>query len=213
MPWETIVYYVGFSLAIFLCRNLGGLFWIPMSLDMGFNVAVDSGLLAGWDVRWLSVAYGFAIFVWVLALSGVPGRSAYVAVLLADVFAVLNGIAPQLQAVGSGGQFWDATSMRIYNVWMVSISVIVCSVVVKSLALPRLRGRPVDLLTNPKRRFVLPIGCWALILALSDHLQPLLPGPWWDAKYTISAHVLVWGWVALELPFVLAHYRLRRQYG
>ncbi len=209
---NSLVYYAGFVLAIYLCRSLGAIFFIPMLLDMAFNLALNFHLLEGWDIRLLMVGYGFAVFLWVLALSGAFNKTTFVAVLLLDLTLIYTEILPSMQAAGTGQDFWFKTSTGIVEVWLLSTFVVVSSIVIRSTLIAKIRGKFVDLLTNPKKRFLLPIGAWAGIILLSGQLRDYLP-PWIVRhRFDIAAQILVWGWVALELPFFIMYHRVKRRY-
>ena len=212
MDTSLLVYYVGFALAIFLCRGLGTIFYVPMLIDMSFNLALNFGLLAGWDIRLLMVAFGFGIFLWVLALSGAFTKTTFIAVLLLDLTLVFTKILPDLQAAGTGRDFWNVTSTGIVDVWTLSTFVVVMSMVLRSTVVAKIRGKFVDILTNPKKRFLIPLGAWSGIIVLGGQLATFLP-PWLsDHRFDIAAHVMVWGWVALELPYFITYQRLKKRY-
>lgn len=212
MDFVFVQYYAAFVLAIFLCYGLGRIFWVPMLLDLAFDVALKLNWLSGWDIRLLIVVHGFAFFLWVLYLAGTFDRATFVAVLLFDLTLVFIEILPDLQAVGTGQEFWNETSTGILDVWLLSILVVVLSVVLRSTLVAKMKGRFVDILTNPKKRFLLPIGAWTAFLTLLNHLEPWVPTWLYDYRFMIGAQILVWGWVAVELPFYLAYRRLRKQY-
>jgi hypothetical protein len=178
---------------------------------MGFNVCLNAGLFSGWDIRWLIAVYGFGIFVWVVSLTRTLSRSLIVSLLVLDLAVVINGFWPMITVAGNGAHFWNYTSTAILDVWMISITVVVLSTALKSTVLAKIEGRFVDLLTNPKKRFVLPIGAWAATIVLMKYLKSVLPSAVVAERFTIASHVLVWGWVALELPFFLMYRRLKRQ--
>ena len=207
----TVVYYVGFVCAILLCRGLGNLFFVPMLLDLGFDVCLYLNAFKGWDVRWLIVVYGFGVLVWVLALSGAPSRPVFLVLLLADIGTVLYGLAQPMTLIGSGQPFWNAVSSSVSNVWLMSVLVVIGSLALKSSLIAKLRGRRVDLLTNPKKRFLLPIGVWAAIIVLPSYFQDYVSDAFLAFRYKTAALALVWGWVALELPFYIVHKRLMRE--
>lgn len=213
MTWELGQYYVAFIAVIFLARGLGPLFFIPVVLDFVFELCLDWGLLSGWDVRLLIAGFEFAIFLWVLALAGNLRKSTFVVMLVLDLTVMINGMWPQIQAAGSGRDFWNNTSTSIMDVWQTSIVVVVVSMVVRSTIVAKAKREYVDILTNPKKRFLLPIGAWALIQELPIYLKPNVPLWLFDYRFHIAANVLVWGWVALELPFYLMYRRLKKQYS
>jgi hypothetical protein len=209
---HLIIYYIGFTLAILLCRSLGKIFFVPMLIDLGFNLALNFHLLAGWDIRIFMVTFCFGVFVWVLALSGAFNKTTFIAVLLADLVMVFVEILPSVQAAGTGQAFWNTTSTGIVDVWLLSVFVVICSMVFRSTVVAKVHSKFVDLLTNPKKRFLLPLGAWAGIIVLGGQLHDHLPAWFVHYRFDIAAQVMVWGWVALELPSFLAFHRLKRQY-
>jgi hypothetical protein len=206
-------YYAAFIAVILLSRGLGPLFFVPLLLDLGFELCLMSGLLSGWDFRLLIVGYEFALFLWVLALAGNLRKSTFVVMLLLDLVVVFREMLPDIQATGTGQDFWNSTSTAILDVWQTSVIVVVVSMVVRSTIVAKLRGEYVDILTNPKKRFVLPIGAWALMQELPNYLHPWIPESLYDARFMIAANVLVWGWLALELPFYVMYRRMKKQYS
>jgi hypothetical protein len=212
LNFELIVYYTGFVLAIALCRNLGPIFYVPMLFDMGFDIALNLGLLSGWDIRLVMVTYGFAVLLWVLALSGAFSKTTFVTLLLLDLTLIFTKILPSLQAAGTGQEFWNQTSTGIFNIWSLSIFVVVLSIVFRSTVWARLHGKFVDLLTNPRKRFLIPLGLWSGIITLGGQLESFLPEWFVERRFQISALALVWGWVAFELPFFLMHRRVKRRF-
>jgi len=206
-------YYVAFIAAILLARGLGPLFYVPLMIDFGFEICLDSGLLSGWDVRWLIAAYEFGIFVWVMALSGNLRKSTFVVMLVLDLAVIIDHMLPNVQTAGSGQEFWNTTSTAILDVWQTSVVVIVGSMIIRSTIVAKIRGQHVDILTNPKKRFLLPIGAWAFLQEVPNYLRPILPVWLFNLRFVISANALVWGWVALELPLYLMYRRLKKQYS
>jgi hypothetical protein len=128
-----------------------------------------------------------------------------------DIVVVLNGIWPSIQVAGTGQDFWNQTSESIMDVWDVSILVLTSTVIIKSTILAKLRGSYVDILTNPKKRFLIPICLWILVGVSLKYLSPLLSDQIVKNRYIISSQLLVWGWVAFEFPMWLMHRRLLKQ--
>jgi hypothetical protein len=211
MAIQTIIYYAGFVSALALCWGLGPIFFYPMLADLIFDVCLSSGLFSGWDIRLLVSLYGLAAFIWVIALSGVLAKTTFVAVLLLDMLMIFYKILPQLQLAGTGQDFWNATSTGIYEVWLISIFVVITSMAVRSSLGAKIKGLRIDLLTNPRKRFLLPIGVWAGVTLLLGNLERWIPVSVFDDRFVIAAHTLVWGWVILELPQYLIHRRLMKQ--
>jgi hypothetical protein len=209
----TLLYYGGFILAIALCRSLGPIFYVPQIANLVFNLSLQTGFLSGWDIRLLMAFYGFAMFVWVMVMAGNFRKSTFMALLLLDLGVAFQGMWVPMRAEGSGQSFWNVASTSILDVWMVSISVVVGSVFFESSVMAHWRGKFADWMTNPKKRFLIPIGAWAGILVAAKYGKPLLPEWFVGLQYIIAALVLVWGWVALELPFYIKYKRLHREVG
>jgi hypothetical protein len=209
---EHFIYYAGYAAAIFLSWGLGRLFAVPTVLNLAFDLCVSILDFPGWIFRWIMVTYGLAMFVWVLALAGVFTRSMFVALTCLEVTVVVSKLWAPIQVAGVGSDFWTGICTTIYDIWLVSIFVAVASVAMKSSIIAKLRGKRVDLLTNPRKRFILPIGIWAAIIVIPGYLSAYVPDTLLDNRYKIAAQALVWGWVAFELPSYITHKRLMRKY-
>jgi hypothetical protein len=179
-----------------------------MLLNMGFNIALQTGLLTGWDIRWVIAGHGFLFFLWTAALAGIFDRTTVVVLLLLDFFAAYRGLAPQLQMAGTGGHFWDITSTSIIDVWLMSILVVSLSAIVKSSFFSKLERGYSELLVIPKRRFLIPIAMWASLIVLPNYLGDLVPDFVKHNRFKIAGLLLVWGWVAFELPFYIMYKRM-----
>jgi hypothetical protein len=208
VTWDTVLYYAGYVVALFLCRGLGNIFFIPMLLNMIFNIVVQLGLLSGWDNRLVLACYGFLFFLWVAALAGIFDRVTVAVLLLADLFAAYNGLLPAIQAAGTGESFWHSMSTSIIQVWMMSILVVSVSAIAKSSVVSKWKRGYSALLTIPKRRFLIPIAMWAAVIVLGEHLSSYVPDIVVKNRFKIAALLLVWGWVAFELPFYIMYKRL-----
>ena len=208
VDWGVLFYYAGYAVALVLCRGLGNLFFLPMLANIAFNISLQLGLLTGWDIRWIMVGYGFAFFVWVAALAGTFDRTTVIVLLLADLATVFTGIQPQLAKIGDGGQFWNATSMSIMQVWIASILIVSLSAIVKSSIVSKIQLGYSEVLLIPKRRFLIPIALWSAVILLPDFLGTTVPTTIHEKKFVIAGNLLVWGWVAFELPFYLMYKRM-----
>jgi hypothetical protein len=70
-----------------------------------------------------------------------------------------------------------------------------------------------DLIVNPRKRFLIPMGVWAFFIASTWTWFPGI-GEWLEAnKFHLGAASLVWGWAALEIKFYLQARYWRRKYG
>ena len=208
MFWESLVYYLGYGVALALCRGLGKLFFVPMLLNMGFNIALQAGLLSNWDYRWIFAGHGFLFFLWVAALAGIFDRVTVVVLILVDLLAVYRGLLPQFQIAGTGETFWHMTSTSIIHVWLISILVVSLSAIFKSSLISLWENGYSQLLVIPKRRFLIPIAAWATIILLPEYLGGMLPAFIYQKRFIIAGFALVWGWVAIELPFYIMYKRM-----
>jgi hypothetical protein len=206
-----LIYYPGFLIAIFLCRPLGRIFFIPMILDLLFDMSFQFHVWGDVDRRWLFMAYDFALFVWVLVLSGVTSKPTFAAVVLADAAFILYSIWPQFQTAAIGDDIGRTAGQAIWDIWDISIVMVIASVMIASTVGARLKGRMVDVLTNPKKRFLIPIGLFLGYGLFAKYFAFCLPEAVVKYRYQVAGELLVWGWVAFELPFFLMYRRLRRQ--
>ena len=179
-----------------------------MVLNAGFDVCLRFDVFAGWDVRWVMALYGLLFFLWVLALAGLPNKTVLVALALAEFGAILNSLAPSFASLGSGREFWNATSTAIVDVWLVSIFVTACSVVIRGTVISKIKRGYAELLIVPKQRFLVPIAIWSGVIMLPYYLQTFIPQWLLDNRFMIASQLLVWGWVAFELPFYIMYKRM-----
>ena len=211
MTIEAVIYYLGYAAALIVCRGLGRLFYIPMLLNLCFDLAIQFDMLADWDIRWVMVGYGFLFFAWVAALIGNFDRITVIALLAIAVSAIYFGVVPQLRSVGSGQEFWDLTSTSIVHVWMLAILVACLSAIIKSSLVSKIKQGYSELLIIPKRRFLIPIAMWSAMWLIPDILPSSFPKFIGQHRAQIAALLLVWGWFAFELPFYLMYKRMDKQ--
>lgn len=213
VDWIVVTSYIGYVLAVILCWGLGPIFRIPMLINMGFNLSLNLGLLSGWDIRGVIAVYGLAFFLWVLALTQSINRLTLVFLLLLDLTVVFCRVLPDIQTAGIGGDFWNTVSTHIVEVWMASIFGLSATTIFRSTLLAKWRHRRMDLLTNPRKRFIIPICVWSGTIAITPWLGSFLPQTIIQNRFALAAELLVWGWVAVELPFYLLYRRLTRIYS
>jgi hypothetical protein len=211
MIWSFVVYYTGYALAIFLCWNLGRIFRLPMLVNLAFNVALNMQWLSGWDIRAIMACYGFLFFLWTLALIQTLSKPTFVFLLLADLAVIFRQVMPAFHYAGSGQTFWNALSTDILEVWVMSIFGITVVTIFRSSVWAKWNGRRVDLLVNPKKRFVIPICLWAAIIAIPPWFGPLAAEWLLTTRFLLASQVLVWGWVVFELPYYVTYTRMVRQ--
>jgi hypothetical protein len=210
--WEIAIYYFGYVIVLALCRGLGPVFFYPTLANVLFDVCLYLGFFSGWDVRWLIATYGCAVLVWVLVLTGVTSKPVFLALLALDATIILHGTWPLTQVAGTGQDFWNATSTSIFHVWLSSIAVVVWSGVFQSTIGAKLKGKSPDLLRNPRKRYVIPLGMWATISVGFYYIAPFIPEWLVERRFVIGGHCLVWAWIAFELPQYMMYKRLRRMY-
>jgi hypothetical protein len=208
-----IAYYVGYAAALVLCFQLGPIFYGPMLANLAFNVSLSLGAFSGWDVRWVLAFYGLGMFIWVLVLAGSVNNITVVLLVLLDVGMIGFRLFPLLAGGGTGEEFWITASTGIIDVWTLSVFTVVGSTLLRSSLGARIRGEPTDLWTNPRRRFLLPLGAWSAMIVIPQVISPDASSVNLDYRFSIAALMLVWGWVAVELPFFLMYWRIHRRHG
>lgn len=210
ITWDAVSIYSGYAIALFLCRGLGVLFFVPMVLNLIFDLCVRYGVMSGWDIRWVMASYGLLFFVWVLALSGIPNKVTFFVLALAELGSVFHGLAPELAAVGSGKAFWYGASTTILHVWFTSIFVVAGSAIIRGTIISVHDKGFVTLLTIPRQRFMVPIAMWSGMIMIPHYLHGIVPEWLYQNRFLIAGHLLVWGWVAFELPFYIIYKRIGR---
>ncbi len=211
VTWDAVSIYAGYLIALLLCRGLGWIFFVPMLLNLVFDLCLRFGLLAGWDIRWTMVSYGLLFFLWVLTLSGFPNKTVFIVVMLADLGSVFHGLAPEMSAVGTGSSFWDTTSTSIVHVWLTSIFVVSVSVIFRGTVLSMIERGYADLLVVPKQRFLIPIALWSGMIMIPFYLHGVVPEWLYEHRFALAVQLLVWGWVAFELPFYIMYKRMHER--
>ena len=206
-----IPYYFLYVVVISLFWGMGRLYYIPIILDAAFNICLEAGGLSGWDIRIVILVYGLAFFTWVLVLAGAMNKSLIVLLLVIDFTSIFQSLRPQLVAIGEGTQFWTMTSTTILMTWMISVLLVVLSVVFRSTIVAKFRGEFVDLLTNPRKRFLLPIGLHSAIITIPPFFKSYIPTVVYDRRFDLAAWSLLLGWIALELPHFIMYQRLKRR--
>ncbi len=213
MHLDQFLYYGCYVIAILICRGLGPIFFLPMIADFGFDLLLANHALSGWDIRILIMAYGMLWFLWVMVISRTLNRSLIVLLLLVDFTSIFRGVLPQLTAVGVGQMFWNSTATRIIEVWMLSAAILVAAVILRSTIAARFNGEFVDVFTNPRKRFLVPIGLHSAWMVLPTYIKDFLPAMVYNHRYQIAGWILVAGWIVLELPYYVKYRRMRRRYA
>lgn len=214
MDLYQITYYTGAILGILLCWNLGPLFYVPMFFNIATDIMLDVGLLTTGDMRLSWTIIDGLYCLWVLILANVfRSRIEAVLVFVVVAAAFAYGIYPNLVEAAHDWSRWVELTTRIMQAWSFIISVIILLVLAKTFYLWKMGKGPNDLVVNPRKRFLIPIWFWATIQVLPFAGIPVI-GPWLEAnRFTIAAHLLVWGWVFLELKFFVQAWYWRNKYG
>lgn len=212
-PW-LIGYFLGGIFAVFLCWDLGLLYSIPIVLGMVLELLLGSGLLSGVDFRQFTATFGFLYALWVMVLSDVfKDRLEGIVIFTLITLSFFFGIYPSLvEATGSAERSLELAT-GILKTWMLVIVGVVLAVVVRSAFSKKGRSGLGDLLVNPRKRFLIPLGVWAAIIAIPLEWLPRI-GEWMEVnRFHIAGNCLVWGWVFIELKFYLQARYWRRRYG
>jgi len=197
-------YYVGGITAVILCWNLGSIFYVPMLLNLALEVALGAGLANEFDIRQVVAVTGFLHALWVVVLadvfkSWIEGVTVFVLISLAFVL----GVYPSIVESTSDWSRSIELATLIIRTWMLVIVGVVTLVYVRSLLRTRGPWTLSELVVNPKRRFLIPLGLWALIIVIPLGPLPKL-GTWLEEnRFHLAGTTLVWGWVIFELKFFL----------
>jgi len=211
--WQ-ISYYLGGTIAAFLCWNLGWLYYVPIILGMVMDITLSSGLLNGIDFRQFTAISGFLYALWAVVLSDVfrdrvEGVATFALISLSFFF----GIYPSLTETTSDPRRSIELATGILKMWMLVVVGLTLMVVVRSVASKKGRSGLGDLIVNPRKRFMIPLGLWAAIIATPLDWIPII-GAWVESnRFHIAASTLVWGWVVFEIKFYLQALYIRRKYG
>ncbi|MCC6475604.1 hypothetical protein IT157_01000 [bacterium] len=212
------VFYVSMSigaiLAIALCWNLGRIYFIPMILNFASEFIIPSGLLQYVDVRWYILVTGFLYVLWVMILTDVfrdwfDAVTIYALVIMSFMF----GMYPAMEEVAADFDRSVEGATRVLKVGMVVVFGQVLLAVLRSIAKLRFRGGMWDMIVNPRKRFLIPIGLWSGICILPVAWIPGVGDTLETYRYVIASHALWWGWVLLELKFFFQARYWRRRYG
>jgi hypothetical protein len=212
MAFQTVIYYFGYCVALVLYKDMGRIFFLPMLLNLWFNLLITLKIYQQVDFRWLIAVHGMLWLVWVLALGRVTrSRTETVLALLLIVGAFIFGTLPNLTKPPGTYRGMIELSTRIWTIWYFSAFVVVVAVFLRSTVIAKWKKEFVDILTNPRKRFLLPMGVCSGFIGLTPLLQGTVPEALIIERFNIGSHLLAWGWVVVELPFFITYERLKRQ--
>jgi hypothetical protein len=211
MAFQTVIYYFGYCAALYLYKDMGRVFFMPMLMNMWFNLLITFEIYREVDFRWVIAVYGILWFVWIMVLATPNrGKLEIVLALFLLLAAFFFGTLPHLLTEFDAFRAMIDLATRIWTVWYFSSFFIVLVVVIRSTIIARIKGEFVDLLTNPRKRFLIPLGLCSGIIGVTPLLSGKIPEEIVLQRFNIGSHVLVWTWVALELPFYIMYERLKR---
>ncbi len=183
-----------------------------------FNLVTDALLDIGWlaagdmRIKWTIVDGVYCL--WVLVLGNFfRSRKEAVAVFLLVVAAFTYWVLPHHMNAADNWKAWVELTTRIMEGWATIIAGLVMFVAARTYLQYKVGGGFNDLIVNPRKRFLLPIGAWAAIKAIPLAWIPASAGWFETARFPIAAHIMVWGWVFLELKFFFQARYWRRKYG
>ena len=213
MEFQTVLYYLGYCAALFLYKDMGRIFFIPMLLNLWFNLFITFKIYQQVDFRWLIAIHGVLWLIWVFFIASDDRRKFdTVLAILLILGAFLVGTLPYLTQKPDAFKAMIELSTRIWTVWYFTAFLVVLTVIVRSTIVPKFQKRFIDILTNPRKRFLIPIGLCSGIIGITPFLEGTIPQEFVHYRFNIGSHFMVWGWIALETPFYIMYERLRRQH-
>src|SRR3989339_1398981 len=71
MAFQTVIYYLGYCAALYLYKDMGRVFFVPMLLNLWFNLLITFEIYRQVDFRWVIAVHGILWFIWILVLANV----------------------------------------------------------------------------------------------------------------------------------------------
>jgi hypothetical protein len=213
MAFQTIIYYFGYCAALYLFKDMGRVFFVPMLLNMWFNLFITFEIYRQVDFRWFIALQGILWFIWVIVLANYLRRKLEITLvsfllLIAFFFGTLPQLLTEFKAFGDMVEL----GTRIWTAWHFTSLILILVVVIRSTIIARIKGEFIDLITNPRKRFLIPLGLCSATIAVLPLLSGAVPEDIVIQRFNIASHVLVWTWVAFELPFYIMYERLKRHH-
>ena len=214
MELYQITYYFGLIAALYLCWNLGPLFYSYILWQILTDVLLDVGWLAHGDMRMKWATIMWLDGIWILILANIF-RSRVEAILVSALvmIAVVVGVYPSLTANADTWPRWVELTTEILRAWAVINFTVISFVIVKTLYHWKVKHRPNDLVVNPRRRFLLPMWAFSAIIAMPMGWIPWQHA-WFEAhRFPIAAPFQAWGGVLVELKFYLQARSWKKRFG
>ena len=212
MAFQTVIYYLGYCTALFLYKDMGRIFFVPMLLNLWFNLLITFEIYRQVDFRWLAAIHGILWLIWVFLLAREERRKIDIAmIVLLILVAFVVGTLPNLAETADAFEAMIEMSTHIWTVWYLSAFIVIIVVVIRSTVIPRYKKTFVDILTNPRKRFLIPLGICSGIIGIAPLLEGTVSSELIRHRFNIGSQVMVWGWVVLETPFFIMYERLKRK--
>ena len=212
MAFQTVIYYLGYCAALYLYKDMGRVFFVPMLANMWFNLLITFEIYREVDFRWFIAVHGLFWLCWILILAR-PSISRFEIggsiILLVSAF--FWGTLPRLMEEANALSAIIELCTQIWTTWYFSGFLVVLVVVLRSTVVARYKKDFVDILTNPRKRFLIPLGLCSGMIGFTPLLGSVVPDTVLLQRFNIGSQLMVWGWVLLESPYFIMYERLRRQ--
>jgi len=211
VAFQTVIYYFGYCAALVLYKDMGRIFFLPMLLNLWFNLLITFKIYQHVDFRWLIAVHGLLWLVWVLVLGRITrNRMEIILALLLLLASFFFGTLPNLMKLPETYKGMIDLSTRIWTIWYSSAFLVIVAIVIRGTIVASRKKEFVDILTNPRKRFLLPMGLCSGFIGLTPLLHGSLPETLIIERFNIGSYLLAWGWVIVELPFFIAYERMKR---
>lgn len=212
MPFHSLLYYLGYCIALYLYKDMGRIFFVPMLLNLWFNLLILFQVYRHVDFRWLVALHGMLWLIWILVLASENRKKLDITLaILLLVGSFVIGTLPQLRQKADAFKAMIELCNNIWTVWFFSAFIVVFVVIVRSTIVARMKHEFIDILTNPRKRFLLPLGIQSALVGIAPLFEGALSPDIIRERFNIGSHIMVWGWVVLELPFYIMYERMKRQ--
>jgi hypothetical protein len=223
---QLLAAWSGYALAIWLYFGLGKIFWVPIALDLVYDMLGVKFDLWGNNVETLVIetAYVVLLLLWVIYLSGFMKSKwstwiAFALIMVASFTGIVStaiyqniGMERFAEFLGFPGYHrkWILLATLSMYTWFICTSLVIFGVILRSTVFRWINGKAANLISNPRNRVLIPIFFHTSIIGFSQFYSGFVPDDIYAWRFKIAGTLLGWGWVALELPFYIMYRRMLR---